>query len=183
MPDGTTQPITSLNVRATEFTVGPNGPKAMPAELPPNVAYTYAVEFTVDEALSAGAKEVRFSQPVINYLENFLNFPVGTAVPAGYYDRIRGMWVPSDSGKVIRILGITAGLADLDTDGNGAADNLLGISDVERARLAELYSVDQTLWRVPIPHFSTWDLNWGFSASLDAKPPAQTSTPVEQTEG
>ena len=173
MPDSSTLPITSLNVRATEFTVGPNGPKAMPAELPPNVAYTYAVEFTVDEGLAAGAKEVRFSQPVIQYLENFLNFPVGTTVPAGYYDRGRGTWVASDSGMVIKILGVTGGLADLDTDGNGVADNLLGISDAERAQLALLYSVGPTLWRVPIPHFSPWDHNWPFSPPADAQFPKQ----------
>ena len=44
MPDGSTQPLSLLNVRATEFTVGPLGPRRMPADLPPNVAYTYAVE-------------------------------------------------------------------------------------------------------------------------------------------
>ncbi|MBW6477527.1 MAG: hypothetical protein K0A95_10695 [Chromatiales bacterium] len=39
MPDGTRQPLTSATVRATEYTVGPNGPKAMPGELPPTTAY------------------------------------------------------------------------------------------------------------------------------------------------
>jgi len=33
LPDGTTQPLTQLNVRATEYTIGENGPKAMPANL------------------------------------------------------------------------------------------------------------------------------------------------------
>src|SRR4029077_1854416 len=36
-----TQPVTSLHIGATEFTVGANGPKAMPAALPPASAYTY----------------------------------------------------------------------------------------------------------------------------------------------
>ena len=34
-PDGTTRPASTLNVRLTEYTVGSNGPQAMPAELPP----------------------------------------------------------------------------------------------------------------------------------------------------
>ena len=41
----------------------------------------------VDEALAAGATDVRFSQPLFHYVENFLNFPVGMVVPTGYYDR------------------------------------------------------------------------------------------------
>ena len=35
LPDGSTVPLTTLHVRATEYTVGPSGPQAMPAELPP----------------------------------------------------------------------------------------------------------------------------------------------------
>ncbi len=39
----------SLQIRATEYTVGENGPKAMPAALPPNTGYTYCVELTADD--------------------------------------------------------------------------------------------------------------------------------------
>ena len=67
MTDGSTRPMSQLSVRATEFTVGANGPKAMPAELPPNVGYTYAVTFTADEAKSAGAVDVRFNQAIPYY--------------------------------------------------------------------------------------------------------------------
>ncbi|MGH6930935.1 MAG: Ig-like domain-containing protein, partial [Dongiaceae bacterium] len=62
LPDGTTQPLTNLHVRATEYTVGTNGPKAMPGPLPPTSGYTYAVELSVDEALAASAARVDFSQ-------------------------------------------------------------------------------------------------------------------------
>src|SRR5262249_42259398 len=31
LPNGTTQPVSTLHVRLTEYTVGPNGPSAMPA--------------------------------------------------------------------------------------------------------------------------------------------------------
>ncbi len=163
LPNGTTQPLSTLSVRATEYTVGAFGPNAMPAPLPPASGYTYAVEFTVDEARAAGATDVRFNQAVYQYVENFLNIDIGANVPSGYYDRQKAAWVPSDNGRVVKILAITGGMAGLDTDGDGAVDNApaLGITDGERARLAELYTVGQELWRVPIEHFSAWDSNHG----------------------
>src|SRR5262249_33908042 len=94
--DGSSQPIEQLTVRATGFTVGPSGPTAMPADLPPASAYTYAVELSADEATNAGAVAVRFNQPAAFYLENFIGFAVGETVPTGYYDRTRGVWVPSN---------------------------------------------------------------------------------------
>jgi hypothetical protein len=119
--DGSTQPITTLNIRATEYTVGTNGPAAMPGALPASSAYTYAVEFSADEAESAGATTVSFSQPVIQYLENFLGLPVGTDVPEGGYDRTTGLWVATGNGRIVKILSITSGLANLDIDGSGQA--------------------------------------------------------------
>lgn len=165
LPDGTTQPIDSLSVRATEYTVGANGPTSMPAELPPSVQYTYATEFSVDEAVAAGASEVRFSQPVATYVENFLGFPVGGAVPAGYYDREVGAWIPSQNGRIVEVVSTANGMADLDVDGSGvAADSAtlaaLGIDTAERQALATLYAVGTSLWRVPVEHFTPWDYNW-----------------------
>jgi RHS repeat-associated protein len=178
MPDGTTQAITTLNVRATEYTVGPNGPKAMPAALPPTSGYTYAVELSVDEAIAAGAKSVSFSQPVIQYVENFLNFPVGGIVPAGYYDRDKAAWIPSDNGKVIKILSISGGIAELDTDGDGNLDTAiqlaaLGITATEQAQLASHYASNVSLWRVPVKHFTPWDYNWPYGPPQDAENPEQ----------
>jgi hypothetical protein len=86
LPDGTTQFLPGMNVRATEYTVGENGLEAMPAPLPPTTGYTYAVNLTVDEALAADAKTVNFSQPVYFYVDNFLEIPTGISVPVGYYD-------------------------------------------------------------------------------------------------
>lgn len=176
MPNGTTQAVNSLNIRATEFTVGSNGPAAMPAALPPSSGYTYCVELSADEAVAAGAADVRFSQPLPVYVENFLNFPVGTAVPTGYYDRQKGQWIASQDGRVIKVLGITGGLADLDLDGNGATDDAaalgaLGITDEERTRLGQLYATGQSLWRMPISHFTPWDGNWPYGPPADAVPP------------
>ena len=95
----------------------------MPAQLPPSSGYTYALEYSVDEGLAAGATDVRFSQPLFHYVENFLNFPIGMAVPVGYYDKTKATWIPSDNGRVIKIISITGGLANLDTTGSGTIDN------------------------------------------------------------
>ncbi|MCY1019272.1 HNH/endonuclease VII fold putative polymorphic toxin [Pyxidicoccus sp. MSG2] len=176
LSDGGTAALSTLSIRATEYTVGEQGVHAMPAALPPQSGYTYAVELTADEALAAGAREVRFEPPVISYVENFIGFPVGGIVPAGYYDRERATWLASDNGRVIAVLGRTAGLADLDVDGDGSADGAealaaLGITDAERERLADLYAPGQSLWRTPIPHFSPWDFNWPKGPPPGAKPP------------
>jgi hypothetical protein len=89
------QELVTITTRATEFTT----PESMPAKPPPNSAYTYCVELSVD-----GAQRVRFDKPVITWIDNFLEFDVGSAVPVGYYDRDRGVWVPSDNGVVVRLL-------------------------------------------------------------------------------
>ena len=117
LPDGSSQVLTTMHVRATEYTVGPNGPTAMPAILPGLSGYTYCVELSVDEAISAGAIAVVFSQPVVTYVENFLKFPVGTDIPVGIYDRSKAVWVPSANGRIVKIVSITAGMADVDTNG------------------------------------------------------------------
>jgi RHS repeat-associated protein len=178
LPDGSTQPLPTMSVRATEFTVGTLGPKRMPAALPPNVAYTYALEIGADEAIAADAPQVSFSIPLVLYVENFLGFPVGGAVPLGSYHRQRGVWVPEPSGRIVRVLSVTAGLADLDLDGSGlpadaAALSSLGVTDDERAHLATIYVAGQSLWRMPIAHFTNpWDANWPWGGPTPAGPGA-----------
>jgi RHS repeat-associated protein len=178
LADGSRQPISSLTVRATEYTVGPRGPEAMPAPLPPTSGYTYAVELSADEAIAAGATSVAFSAPVYLYVENFLGFAVGSIVPAGYYDREAGMWVPSENGRVVAVLDVVAGRAVLDVGGAGQpADSsqleALGVTDGELSRLAELYSPGTSLWRTPIPHFTPWDCNWPYGPPEDAEEPPE----------
>jgi len=175
-PDEQTQPLTELAVRLTEYTVGPNGPQAMPAELPPNTAYTYAVELTVDQAVAAGASHINFSQPIPLYVDNFLNFPTGTVVPAGWYDPTKATWLGLPDGLVIEILEITNKLAILDLEGEGnpaTPEQLteLGITSAEQQQLAQLYAPGHQVWRTPIPHFSTIDLNWTLVAPNGAKYP------------
>jgi len=70
-PSGFKHVLTSINVRATEYTEGENGFEAMPGSLPPTSAYTYAVELSVDEAITAGATRVEFSQAIPFYVDNF----------------------------------------------------------------------------------------------------------------
>jgi len=186
MPDGSTQPLGSLNVRASEYTVGPNGPKTMPGELPPASGYTYAVELSADEAIAAGAKQVTFSQPVYFYVDNFLNFPIGGAVPVGYYDRVKSAWIPSNNGRIIKILSISNGLADLDTDGSGQPADAgklaaLNVTDAERQQLGILYAAGKTLWRAPVTHFSIWDCNWPWGFPKDATTPDQPESENKPT--
>ena len=177
LPDGTTQPLPTMTLRVSEFTVGDEGPAAMPASLPPNVAYTWAAEVSADEAIGAGATQVQFDQPVVLHLDNFLDMPVGAAVPLGYYDREIASWVGADNGLVIEILSIDGqGRAELDVDGSGlpadaATLDELGITDDERVQLAVLYTPGTSLWRMEIPHLTPWDANWPVGPSEDAVPP------------
>ncbi len=167
-------PLETFHVRATEYTVGPSGPSAMPAELPPASGYTYAVEVSVDEALSAGATRVELAEPVVLYLENYLGFPTGTAVPLGSYDATRGAWVPEDDGVVVEVLAEEGGVAVLDVDGSGlpadrqALDDL-EVTDAELARVADLYEPGASLWRVMIDHFTPWDCNWPYGPPPGAR--------------
>lgn len=177
-PAGTSQPLTSLDVRLTEYTATPHGSKAMPGELPPTIAFTYAVEMGVDEAVAAGATEVTFSQPVAFYVDNFLGFPVGGRVPTGYFDRKKSVWVPSNDGRIIKVLSVTGGVAALDIDGSGTGAGTtglasLGITAAELAEIGKMYAAGQQLWRVQVTHFSPWDCNWPYGcddADRDGRP-------------
>jgi len=168
------QELATITTRATEFTT----PDSMPAILPSNVAYTYCVELSVD-----GAQRVRFEKPVITWVDNFLEFNVGSAVPVGYYDRDRGVWVAYENGVVVQLLDTDSnGIVDaLDADGNGQpndlnnnelfSDEVTGLGDSER------YVPGSTFWRVAVPHFSPWDCNWPFGPPDDAVSPNPEGEP------
>ena len=174
LPDDTSQSLTNINVRATEYTVGDNGPNAMPGPLPSTSGYTYAVELSVDEALAAGATTVEFNQPVNVYVDNFLDFPVGEIVPIGYYDKVKAAWIASKNGKIIKIISHTDGKADISLDDTGTLASqteldTIGITDEERIQLAENYASGTELWRVQITHMTPWDCNWPYGPPMDAE--------------
>ncbi len=182
MPDGSTKAMATLNVRATEFTVGADGPNRMPASLPPQSAYTYAIELSADEAIAMGADSVQFSKPIQFYVDNFLDVPAGIIVPLGVYNAKAGNWEPELDGLVIKILAEQNGLAVIDVRGANepatTADlNLLGIDSTELSRLAQLYDPGKTLWRFRISHFSTLDGNFGVASDDTAKDGQPPKTP------
>ncbi|MCC7381045.1 MAG: hypothetical protein IT384_04405, partial [Deltaproteobacteria bacterium] len=177
LPDGTAAPLTRLSLRATEYTVGALGAAAMPASLPASSAYTYALDISADEARAIGASGVRFSQPIPFYVENFLRFPVGEAVPVGSYDFETSSWNAEHNGRVIGVLAPIGGRARVDLDGDGAADGdealaAEGFSSAELEGLATLYEPGTTLWRVRLPHLTPYDCNWPFGLSDDARAPS-----------
>ncbi|MFP5371736.1 MAG: carboxypeptidase-like regulatory domain-containing protein, partial [Actinomycetes bacterium] len=172
------QPVQDLDVRATEYTqdTKTSGLSAMPGQLPPNTAFTYAAEFSVDEAVAAGATDVQFSKPVVSYTDNFLDLPAGTLVPTGYYDREKEKWVGSRNGIVLEVLADDgAGAATFNLDADPAADPDLyagwGIDDAERSRVSSLYEPGKQLWRVEIGHFTPWDYNMPYGPDGDSGAP------------
>ena len=154
--------LTTITTRATEYTT----PESMPAKLPPNSAYTYCVELSVD-----GAQRLRFEKPVITWVDNFLGFDVGMAVPFGYYDRDQGFWVPSDNGVVVKLLDTDAdGVVDaLDADGDDQPDDLNSDGslndEVTGLNDAGTYQPDSTFWRVAVTHFTPGGLQLAISQS------------------
>ena len=169
------QELTTITTRATEFATL----ESMPAILPPNSAYTYCVELGVD-----GAQRVRFKKPVITWVDNFLGFDVGEIVPVGYYDRDRGVWVPSDNGVVVKLLDTDSdGVVDaLDADGNDQPDDLNSngsfSDEVTGLNDAGAYQPDSTYWRVAVTHFTPWDHNWPPGPPADAISPNPETIPT-----
>lgn len=168
----------TVTMHATEFTVGDVGRSALPGDLPPQSAYTYAVEAGIVEA---GSTSVTFANAYNNdvffYIENFTGAPLDATnatnqVPAGSYDRTRGVWQPEQNGKVYCIMSTTGGLAHMSIDnctteltadvGGNYTGESPAISSGERQELASIYTgvTNKKMWRVAMPHFSSWDLNW-----------------------
>ncbi|EDN71518.1 protein containing RHS repeats [Beggiatoa sp. PS] len=176
-----------LTVRASEYTVGDNGPQAMPLPLPSDSSYTYAIDLNIDQAIEANARRIDFDKAFPVYVDNFLGFEVGSIVPSGWYDRTQNAWIPSDNGKVVQILRIDNGRAVLDVDGSNQPANAqtlaqLNVSDNELEQLATFYpnATNKSLWRVLINHFTPWDFNWPRIPPDDAKnPPDEEPTNPE----
>jgi len=168
------QELSTITTRATEFAT----PESMPAELPPTSAYTYCAELSVDEA-----ERVRFDKPVVFWVDNFLGFDVGEIVPVGYYDRDRGVWVPSDNGVVVRLLDTDSdGIVDaVDSDGDDLPDDLDGdgsfSDEVNGLDDFNAYPPGATFWRAAVSHFTPWDCNWPYGPPMDAISPNPEGEP------
>jgi len=181
LQDGTRKPLTDMHLRATEYTVGADGPARMPGELPPRTGYTYAAELSLDEARDAGAVGVEFSKPIVVYLDNFLEFPAGTEVPAGYYDRVAGQWRGEPNGRVLTLLSAS----EVDADGDGKPDTAaalaaLGIGTDELVAVAPLLAAGRSYWRMPAAHLSPWDFNMPFKCRLNSGIPECIAPDVDQ---
>ncbi|WP_038249863.1 HYR domain-containing protein [Ghiorsea bivora] len=159
--------ITSLNgpitVRATEFI----RPDTMPGNLPPTSAFTYCADIRIDGTLPTDS--VQFSKPVIMYVDNFLNFPVGAVVPVGYFDRVKAVWMPSDNGVVVQLLDVNndAVVDAVDSTGDGLPNDLNGngsfADEVAGIVGNPVYLVGARYWRASVNHFTPFDLNWSRS--------------------
>src|SRR6478736_889041 len=195
VPGGTTTTLSgAITVRATEFTVGDSAAALarMPAPLPPTVLYTYALEYTVDQAPNAAS--VEFAPPVFAYLENFIGTPTGYNVPDGYYDRDKTAWLPEPNGKALAVVGYDTNGTIIDITGDGAetqADTDAWIASTpanqrltsgDRALIASRYpggtaASPKRIWRVPLTHFSVHDFNHGGGVEcVDGKCPEFAST-------
>ena len=148
------------------------------------------MELSVDEAIAAGATDVRFSQPLPFYVENFLGFPVGIAVPTGFYDRQQGSvgrlgQRPRDQGAQHHRRPGRPGPRRQRRGRRRGRLAALGVTAEERRSLAQLYTPGQTLWRVPITHFTPWDCNWPCGAAVPMRqlppnqPPPQADDPLD----
>lgn len=180
LADGTTRPLSTVTVRVTEYTVGARGHEAMPAQLPEASAYTFAAEFTVDEARALGATGVRFSQPVATWVDNFLESPLCTQVPQGRYDARQSRWVAEPSSVVVR-----TAPGGLDVTGDGVSDSDGFLLEGEAAALASAYSPGASLVRTLSTHFSPRDDNYpwqceGTCTGSNRKVPQRCPGPCRQ---
>ena len=138
--------------------------------------YTYAVELSADEAVDAGATDVRFDKPVVTYVDDFLGFPVGSAVPSGYYDREAGEWVAAPDGRVIEIVGETGGVATSTRRRRrrrhtGGARRRSGSPPPSASSSPASTPRASGCGASPIEHFTPWDFNWPYGPPPDAIPP------------
>jgi hypothetical protein len=101
----------------------------------------------------------------------------------GFYDRDRGVWVPSNNGKVVKLLDTDSDdIVDaLDANGDNLPDDLDsdGSYDNEVAGLDDLaaYPPGSTFWRVSVSHFSPYDCNWPYGLPEDAIAPNPAGEP------
>ena len=145
----------ALYLRLTDVTRFGND--ALPAPLPRAWSGSSVVVLTEDN-YEAG---LTFAENMPLYLPDAHQFPIGTSVPVGRYSQEKGRWLPAGTGRVLRLVGVENGMADLSLDAAGTpldAAQLawLGINDRERIWLAQHHAVGAALVRVPLNGTGIW---------------------------
>lgn len=180
LPGGASRALPAMTVRATELSVGADGPERLPGSLPPTAAYAFAFDVGVDDARRAGATGARFDRPVIAYAEDFLGLPVGAGIPAARYDRAGGDWPAVPDGRVVQVTSIAGAQARLDVDGTPGPESParlreLGIGDPERRALARLYRPGARLMRLTLDRAAPYALGPAPAPPPGAAAPATPS--------
>ncbi len=190
LPDGSKEKLSELSVRLAQYPLELPSVKTIdePSRFAPGTAphpgsVSWGIEATIDEAEALGATTVEFSTPASVLVENFLGLPVGSPIPMGYYERGKGHWQKQEPGRVIEIVGTTGDEADVDTDGDGEADDDTALKKLHilhgtRRELARRYEPGQRLWHLPVQHFSPEFADIPTSADPSAEAPPNTSASV-----
>lgn len=180
--DGSRESLAEATLSLTEYTVGPNGQAAMPAELPPSSAYTLCFSLTAMEEGDAVTTEL--SQPAVVYFEDFYALGPGMVIPVGTYSFESARWIAEENGLTVETAGVVNGRAQLIVDASGLpADDLtlesLGISVEERETLASLYPTPGIgLSRVTRRHFSS-PVDPNVALAQNEPSPTQTPSPID----
>ncbi len=182
--DGKREPVPEFHLRVTKFPDEPaeraprpnQAPLYAPGTVTNGGGLSYSVDFEVEEATAAKARQVAFDRPVSVWVENYKKLPVGLVVPLRYYDEAAHTWQREHTGRVVEIVDVADGVAALDLDGDGKADTdealaELGIQAAELSLLAQRYEAGRTLWRTQVTHFSAFSAAWRTLARGARLPP------------
>jgi RHS repeat-associated protein len=167
---------------------------AMPADIATNTGYTYASEGQIRQVTGASdpgtvREGARFQNggvdsPIFMYVRadqfsagpnDSVDFPVGTAIPYGYYDRSLGSWIPGEDGVVVQVDRTTATCAVQDIAAWAPSTERTGLCALAPAGVVSRF------WRVPVRHFTPSDCNAGQEVpnpnpQLIAQGPPESST-------
>ena len=158
LANGDEQELSKLSVSVTEYPITENQ-EYLPGSATSPGGLSYGLEFAVKEADELKAEHVAFSKPVSVYVEDLAELESGRRLTVQHYDREKGQWEPGLRGSVIELLDINDGLATVDTDGDGKADDQdkleeQGITESDLKELGRRYEAGQQLWHGEMRHFS-----------------------------
>ena len=131
-------------------------------------------EFSGDEADNR-RQVIQLSQPVPVYVDNYLGVPVGTLVPVGYYDRTGPCGCLPATGSSCRSWARPTARAHRYTrDRPGRNSGHAGGQRLHEPRNSRVWPDCTRPARpsgaAPVPHFSSWDFNYGSAAPFPTDP-------------